>query len=375
MYDVAVIGLGAIGSSAAATLAERGLSVLGLDRFHPPHSMGSSHGGTRVIREAYYRNSLYQPLVEAAFRSWRDLEARTGTHLMTPTGALMIGPPDGRVFAGSLGSARDHHLGYEVMTPAEVSGRFPAFHMAKGTLAVFEPAAGILDIDACLEATLSIASAAGAELRFDEPAEGWSASADGVRVQTARAVYRARRVVLAAGAWTEKLSGDLVLPLEVERTIQFWFEPAETGDPSRLDLGTCPVWVWEYDDREEWYGFPRSGGPVKTGIHLKAGRTTDADTIDRDVAPVEKDDMRDLIRRFLPDAAGECTGADVCMYTSTPDRRFVLDRHPAHPEVVLFAGGSGHAFKFCRVLGELLADLTTDTDPAFDLAPFRATRF
>jgi sarcosine oxidase len=328
-----------------------------------------------MIREAYYQGSLYVPLVQAAYRSWLDLEARSGRQLMTGTGGLMIGPPDGRVFAGCLESAKDHVLDCEVLSPAEVARRFPAFHMAEGTLAVFEPTAGILDVDACLEATLSMAARAGAELRYDEPAESWSVEPDGVRVRTPRGEYRARRLVLTPGAWMGGLSGGLDLPLEVERTIQFWFEPTETGDASRLDFGTCPVWVWEYENRQEWYGFPRSGGPIKAGIHLTAGRTTDPDAVERDVTTVEKNDMRDLIARFLPDAAGECTRAEVCLYTSTPDRRFILDRHPAYPQVALFTGGSGHAFKFCRVLGEILADLATDADPAFDISPFSVTRF
>jgi len=349
--------------------------VLGLDRYHPPHSMGSSHGGTRMIREAYYQGSLYVPLVQAAYRSWRDLEARSGRPLMTSTGGLMIGPPDGRVFAGCLQSAKDQVLDCEVLSPAEVATRFPAFHMTEGTLAVFEPRVGILDVDACLEATLTIAAEAGAELRYDEPVESWSIELGGVYIRTPRGEYRARRLVLAAGAWTGSLAGDLDLPLEVERTTQFWFEPAVGGDASRLDLGTCPVWVWEVENREEWYGFPRSDGPLKAGIHLKAGRTTSPDTVQRDVTTAEKDHMRDLIARFLPDAAGECPRAEVCLYTSTPDRRFILDRHPAHPEVALFTGGSGHAFKFCRVLGEILADLATDADPGFDISAFRATRF
>lgn len=347
--------------------------MLGLDRYRPPHSMGSSHGGSRMIREAYYQGSLYVPLVQAAYQSWRDLEARTGDSLMSPTGGLMIGPPGGRVFAGCLDSAREHRLDYEVLSPSDVRDRFPAFQMAEDTLAVFEPTAGILSLDACLDASLDIARIAGADLRFDEPVEEWSLEAGAARISTSAGEYRARRVVLAAGAWTPTISGGLGLPLEVERTIQFWFEPATRAGAETL-APPCPVWVWEYEDQEEWYGFPMSDGAVKAGIHLKIGRTADAATVDRSVSDPEKDAMRDLMGRFLPDAAGVCTRADVCMYTSTPDRRFVLDRHPEHPEVVVFTGGSGHAFKFARVIGEILADLATDRDPEFDISAFAIAR-
>ena len=327
-----------------------------------------------MIREAYYQGSLYVPLVQAAYESWRDLETRSGRTLLTSTGGLMIGPPEGRVFAGCLDSAREHALDYEVLSPTEVRTRYPAFHMAEGTLAVLEPTAGILDLDACLEASLAIATETGADLRFDEPVDAWTVEGGVVRVSTDAGEYRARRLVLAAGAWTPGLSGGLDLPLEVERTIQFWFEPRGAEAASRLDP-PCPVWVWEYENQEEWYGFPLSSGAVKAGIHLKTGRTTNAETVDRAVSDDEKTTMRELVSRFMPDAGGPCVGADVCMYTSTPDRRFVLDRHPRHPEVALFTGGSGHAFKFARVLGEVLANLATDTAPGYELSAFRASRF
>ena len=348
--------------------------MLGFDRFRPPHSMGSSHGGSRMIREAYYQGSLYVPLVQAAYESWRELERRTGQPLMHPTGGLMIGPPGGRVFAGCLESARDHALPYEVLSPVDVRDRFPAFRMVDGTLAVFEPTAGILDLDACLRTSLEIAQEHGARLRYDEPVESWIAAGSGVRIVTARGEYRARRLILAAGAWTDGVSGGFPLPLEVERTVQFWFEPASSEGAARL-APPSPVWVWEIEDGDEWYGFPLAGGTVKAGIHLQAGRTTTADGVDRVVSEGEKTAMAGLLGRFLPDADGPCVGADVCLYTSTPDRRFVIDRHPRHPEVALFTGGSGHAFKFARVLGEILADLATDRAPRFDLSPFAAGRF
>jgi sarcosine oxidase len=337
--------------------------------------MGSSHGGSRVIRDAYYRGSLYAPLVEAARDSWHELEKRCGDGLLTPTGGLMIGPPGAAVFGDSLGDAGAPDYPYEVLSGADVASRFPAFDVPDGAVAVFEREAAVLDLDACLRASIETARSKGAHLQFEEPVLRWSVDSAGVVITTDREQYRARRLALAPGAWTASLAGGLDLPLEVERTIQFWFDPVSLDVGPKLDAPACPMWVWEYAPDEQWYGFPRSEGRIKAGVHITKGRATNADDVRREVEKEERTAMRSLIARFMPDAAGPCADASVCMYTNTPDRHFVIDRHPAHPEVAVFTGGSGHAFKFSLVLGELLADLATDGDPRFDIGPFSASRF
>lgn len=374
-FDVAVIGLGAIGGATAAALADRGHRVIAFDAYDPPHAMGSSHGGSRVIRSAYYHGSLYAPLVEAAYESWSDLEGRLGRSLMTVTGALMIGRSGASVFGRCLENASDPGFPYEILSPAEVASRFPAFHVPAGSTAVYEESAAVLDLDACLQASLEIARTGGATIRANEPVSGWTADGSGVRIVTDRAEYRARRLALAAGAWTGSLTGRLDLPLEVERTVQFWFEPISGDAARRLERPDCPVWVWEHEDRCQWYGFPLADGAVKAGVHIQSGRSTDPERPGRRVGEDEKSAMRAVIERFMPDAAGLCADAGVCMYTNTPDRHFVLDRHPDFPDVAMFAGGSGHGFKFARVLGEALADLSTDRSPGIDLEPFEISRF
>ena len=371
MYDFAVAGLGAVGSATAAELVRRGHSVVGFDRYRPPHTMGSAHSDTRMIREAWYQGSPYVPLVRDAWTRWKRLERRSRRTLLRTAGALMMGPADGRVFAGNpLASVTRPDTGRVSLSVQEVAGHFPWLRPDPGTITIYEPGAAVLALEACLEATLE--AAAGADLRFDEPVLEWSASASGVRIGTARAEYRARRLAIAAGAWTSGLVPELALPLEVERTVQYWFEPAGAHAPALAD---GPAWVWELDREGTWYVFPPTARGLKAGMHFQAGRGTEVDRVDREVGDSETEALRRLFARYAPGVAGPLVHASVCLYTNTPDENFILDRHPCHPRVVVFAGGSGHAFKFMPVLGALMADLLTDDHPPHDLAPLFLDRF
>ena len=371
VYDVAIVGLGAIGSAAAAALVRRGHSVVGFDRHHPPHAMGSAHSETRMIREAWYRGSPYIPLVRDAHARWGRLEATSGRTLLRKTGALMMGREGGRTFSGGpLAAAARPEAGDLALSPEAVAERFPWLRPGPGTVTVYEPGAAVLALEACLEATLEAAS--GADLHFGETVRGWSASPAGVRVRTERGEYRARRLVLAAGAWTSQLVPELALPLEVERTVQYWFEPAGPHAPR---LGRGPAWVWELERVGTWYGFPPTKRGLKAGMHFQAGRGTDVDRVDREVRAAETGALRRLFARYAPGVAGALAHASVCLYTNTPDEDFILDRHPDHSDIVVFAGGSGHAFKFMPVLGAMLADLLTDEPPRHDASPFSIARF
>ncbi|WP_419937276.1 N-methyl-L-tryptophan oxidase [Candidatus Palauibacter sp.] len=371
MHDFAVIGLGAIGGATAAELIRRGHSVVGFDRYTPPHTMGSAHSDTRMIREAWYRGSPYMPLVRDAYRGWANLERASGRRLLRTAGALMMGPSDGRVFAGSpLRGVAQPDTDYIFLSADEVVDRFPWLRPDPGTVTIYEPRAAILSLEACLEVTLEAAE--GADLRFDEPATAWSTSASGVRIRTARGEYAARRLAIAAGAWTPQLLPRLSLPLEVERTVQYWLEPA--GEHANA-LAEGPAWVWELEREGTWYGFPPTARGLKAGMHFQAGRRTDVEQVDREVGSAETEALRNLFDRYAPGAAGAPTHASVCLYTNTPDENFILDRHPRLSRVAIFAGGSGHAFKFLPVLGGLMADLLTDEPPSRDLSPFSLDRF
>jgi sarcosine oxidase len=369
--EVIVVGLGAMGSAAAWQLARRGRRVLGLDRFSPPHTLGSSHGRSRIIREAYFEHPCYVPLLRRAYECWADLEQASGRRLLRMTGGLMAGPEDGALVAGSRLSALEHGLPHEMLSAAEIRRRFPGFAPPDDFIGLLEPRAGMLVPEDCVQAALELARRHGAELRMDEQVTAWRADGGGVSVETATGRYRADRLILAAGPWMMSLLGSLGRRLEVERQLFHWFEPART--PELFQPDRCPIAVWEYEHGEIFATQPDVGDGVKAGIH-HAGESTDPETVRRQPTAEDEATMRRLVEIYLPAAAGRLREARVCLYTNTPDHHFLIDLHPDHPQVVLASPCSGHGFKFASVVGEILADLATGERSPFDLTPFALSR-
>ena len=234
-----------MGSAAAYHLAKKGVSVLGLDRYAPPHTLGSSHGETRIIREAYFEHPSYVPIIQRAYELWEQLEEESGRDLFLQSGGVMVGHPDSTLVTGAELSARMHHLPYDRLSPAEVTERFPALTPAENTIAIWDSRAGILFPEDCVRSHLDIARANDADLRFDEPLESWEADGEGVRIRTAKGDYSAGRLLLSAGAWIPGLMNGIVLPLEVERQVLVWFEPKDTPRPLRPQpLPYIPLGPW-----------------------------------------------------------------------------------------------------------------------------------
>jgi sarcosine oxidase len=373
-YNAIVVGLGAMGSATLCHLARRGWRVLGLEQFAPGHKQGSSHGDSRIIRETYFEHPLYVPLVRRAHELWRELEDRSGSSLMTITGGIMIGPPDGSVVRGTLRSAEEHELPHEILTPAKVRERFPAFHLAKGLVAVFDPRAGFLDPEACNRAHVKLARDAGADARFSEPALDWIADGGGVRVTTSYGAYTADLLVIAAGAWDGALLPDVVLPLTIERQAVFWLEP--TRDPALYELGHFPIYAYEYRAGSICYGFPRLPRGVKASVMHDGEIVPSPDSAKRTVDETEVSPLRAALKPILP-ALSEAPvrESDVCLFTNTPDHDFIIDFHPSFPQVLISSPCSGHGFKFASAIGEIQADLLTNGKTQFDLSPFSIDRW
>jgi sarcosine oxidase len=356
-YDAIVVGTGGIGSAALCHLARRGLRTLGLDRFPPAHDRGSSHGQTRMIRQAYFEHPDYVPLVLRAYEGWHDLSARRGQKLFHEVGLLEVGSPTGMVVPGVLTSARQHGLEVEQLSPAEIEARFPGFRIDPQQVGVFEPRAGYLAVEACVLAHLQDAVAEGAELHTEELVLGWKAEAGQFVVSTERGVYRAGALVIAAGPWASDMLRSLHLPFEVRRKPQYWYQP----DSNAYDVERkTPGFLFECAEGI-FYGFPRLGPEgLKVAEHTGGRVVADPLNVDRQLDRADQMRVETFLGRHLPGVSDRCTRHSVCMYTLTPDENFVVDRHPEYPRLAFAAGLSGHGFKFAPTLGEALADLAID---------------
>ena len=370
-YDAIIVGLGAMGSANAYHLAARGLRVLGLDRFQPPHNFGSSHGLTRIIREAYFEDPLYVPLVQRAYELWAALEQQSGQQLLLKTGGLMIGPREGVLVSGASRSAEQHRLAHEMLASTVLAQKFPVFKVQDNPIAVWEPRAGILFPERAIQTHLDLAGKQGAELHFNEPVRKWEPLGKCVRIFTDSDSYTGNYLVLSPGAWMNSLLPEPKLPLTVERQVLFWFKPpshAELFQPDRL-----PIFIRQYAPDKFFYGFPDLGDGVKVAFHHQGGRV-DPDTLSQQVETSEIEEMRNVLSEYLPDANGELRSTAVCMYTNTPDEHFVLDYHPEFPQVIIASPCSGHGFKFSPAIGEMIAGMIEGKPSSFDLTLFKLAR-
>ena len=366
VYDTIVAGLGSHGSAAAYHLARRGHSVLGLDRFARGHTLASFGGLSRIIRLSYYEHPSYVPLLRRAWDLWRELERDTGEALLTQTGGLYLGSPDGELARGSLASARAHGLEHEVLDNAELARRYPVFNLDPGWIGVLDAQAGWLAPERCVETHLRQAEQFGATLRFAEPVERWEQDAAGVRVTSGAGTYRARHLVIAAGSWLPRLLPRLAPHLWVERNVLFWFEPRGEHEA----FARLPVYIVQDTDRM-YYGFPYDpeNGLKMAGLHF--GDRVDPDTIDRAPSAADEERVRAWLRRRMPLGNGERRRAQVCMYTNSSDRHFIIEREGP---VTYASACSGHGFKFASAVGEILADLATTGRSSMDIGFLSADR-
>ncbi len=374
-YNAIVLGLGAMGSAAAQHLAMRGKNVLGIEQFTPPHDRGSSHGGTRMIRQAYFESPAYIPLVLRAYELWAQLERDAGAKLLNITGGLILGSAEGQLVSGGIAAAEAHGIRYSVLARDEIHARFPVITPLEGDVAVYEDLAGYLFPEECIRAQLKVAAQNGAELHFDEKVIGWTALPNRVEVATSRGVYQAGHLLITAGPWAnEAMRG--IFPLRVTRQVMTWIQPRGGVEP--FLPAHFPVFLCEAPDGS-WpgYGFPAvdgASGGVKAAIH-GSGIECTAETVDRMIHEI---DCAEIIRKLkprFPALDGEIVKAQTCLYTMTPDEHFIIGAHPQFPSVSLACGFSGHGFKFAPVVGEILAELATTGKTGHPIEIFSPTRF
>ena len=380
-FDAVVVGLGAMGSAATYQLAKRGVKVLGIDRFAPPHAFGSSHGETRVTRLACGEGVEYTPFARRSNEIWRELEQATGDSLLVHNGLLVISGKGERAkthgnadfLQTTIDAAKAHNVPHELLSDADIRRRFPQFNIADGDRGYFEPTGGFLHPEACIKAQLNEARRLGATIKTGETVLSIKPSAAGVTVTTTQATYAAGKIVISAGAWLPKLLPGIADLFTVRRQVLCWFRIDDRQPLERYRSEAFPVFIWQTPRKQTIYGFPWVGTDVpaiKNATEQYDAATT-ADGVERNVSPAEIAEMYDTYTAdFFPGLRNDCIKTAVCMYTCTGDARFIIDRMPGEANVIVASPCSGHGFKHSAAIGESIAKLVT-AGTATELAPFR----
>jgi sarcosine oxidase len=371
-FDVAVIGLGAMGSAALFNLARQGRRVIGIEQFEPGHDKGSSHGESRIIRLSYFEHPSYVPLARRAMEKWRELEQLCGHNILTVTGVLEAGYPGCPIVEGSLEASRLHGLDHEVLDAAEINRRFPAFKVPPHWTGLYQPEGGFLRPELAIQQFVGLAERHGAEVRTGTRVLAIEPLGSGVRVRTEAGEIEAGSVIVAAGAWIGDFAPELKPHLKLTRQVLGWFEPLQ---PAYYAPDRCPVFILESED-DACYGFPDFAGTgVKTASHRKGAYLPSADDLSQDGGAADEAQIRRMLALAMPEANGPLRAMRTCMYTRTPDEDFVIDWSSADPRIILASPCSGHGFKFASVIGEVLADLALGKTPANDISRFKLERF
>jgi sarcosine oxidase len=377
-YDVIIAGVGAMGSATAFELARRGKRVLALERFDIPHNMGSSHGANRIIRLAYAEGPAYVPLLRRALSKWREAEQLGGEQLLYVTGTLDIGPRGGELVEGAIASARKMAIHHEILSPKETMQRFPGYHIADDAISLYQPDGGFVASERSIITYANLAIAHGADVRAREPITSWRTTPEGgVRVDTPRGIYEADSLVLSVGAWLTDYVPALKTHANAERQVMGWFRPKR---PELFQLGRFPCGNISgrlvNGTEGHIYQFPMWGLPgVKFGMTRHVRAFGHANDLSRVATDDDEAHIRAGVETFFPEANGPLLGLRPCLYTTTTDGHFIIDRLPDAPNVIVASPCSGHGFKFASVMGEVLADLATGVAPPYDLSLFRLDRF
>ena len=375
IYDCCVIGAGAMGSATAYHLARSGKSVLLLEQFEIGHENGSSHGNSRIFRLSY-EETVYVALARAAKPMWLELEAQSNQKLFIPTGGLDLGEPGSPVFEDCMEAMRAEGVDYEVLSASQIRSRFPQFQINDSLIGVYQSETAVLNAVECVRAMTNLACKSGAVLK-ERSAVVKLENRNGVaEIATPEETYRARAVVISAGAWANSLLSDLnlQLPFQVRKEQYLFFAARE---PDLFKPGKMPVFL-EYGCGETdiigMYGFPLlEMNAVKVAAHQRGPYVELA----RRTFELEVDgaaDVEQYVRQRFGTALGEVVASKTCLYTNTPDQHFVIDKVPGHANIILSSPCSGHGFKFAIIMGKIAAELAIEGQSSHSLSLFQISR-
>lgn len=367
-FDVAVIGLGAMGSACLHGLAARGAKVIGFEAVYPAHSRGSSHGDSRLIRLGYFENASYVPMLQRAYANWRKLEARLRTEILTITGVLQIGKPESKIVSGTLASCKEYGLAHEVLSRNDMALRFPAFTLQPDDVAVLDPQGGYLRPEDAISGFLKLAGEDGAVMRFGEKIIAIEQDDSGISLISTHGKCRAAKLVVATGPWIAELVPELKAIAQPIRQVVSWYQPL---DGFHTMPGRMPAFIVDEDENGSFFGFPAIGRDgVKVGRHCHFNEPIDPNEID--AAPNEADAalLDDFVARRFAGTLGASVRSTTCRYTMLPSEDFLLDFLPSDQRIIVASPCSGHGFKFTSVIGEMLSDMALDGATDLPTEPF-----
>jgi sarcosine oxidase len=386
-YDAIIIGLGAMGSAAAYQLSKRNAKVLGIDQFSPPHNLGSTHGETRVTRQAIGEGEEYVPLTLRSYEIFREVEAESNADLLTITGGLIMSNPSGNAnlhgnegfIETTVSTAKKFGITHQTLTADEIARKFPQFNLDGNEDGYFESEMGFLRPENCVMAQLELAEKYGAKINRNEKVLEIKHDANSVEVITDKGKYQANKITISAGAWikdfVEKSQKDL---FKVYRQVFYWVDVADNYE--QFKLGNFPIFIWEFGrwENDFVYGFPaidgeKGGFKIATETYLE---TTNPDNVNREVSQAEIDEVFEkYIKNRIVGVSKNCVKTATCLYTVMPKAKFLIDYLPDNKRVIVASPCSGHGFKHSAAIGEILAELVIDERSQFDISAFSFGNF
>ncbi|WP_026210517.1 N-methyl-L-tryptophan oxidase [Flexithrix dorotheae] len=381
-FDIAIIGLGAMGSASLFQGALKKKKVIGFDMFSPPHSYGSTHGGTRITRQTYFEGHEYIPILKHSYDLWRKIEKASGEDILNITGGLMIGDRFNSIVDKCLQSAKLYNLPYQLFNPVDLKNKFPVLNTGSNYFALLDESAGYLNPEKGVKSQLDLAKKLGAEIRFNEKVINWEINDNTglVELFSETKKYFAQKLIITVGPWAVDQMKQYGIEIKPERIVQFWMKPK--NDIKQFNPSNFPIFIWTVEKDLDLYGFPAvdnkmDGVKVAFYPHNKhpIRQYTHPDSIDREVSEEETLVMKEYLKRYIPELNTAPLKTITCMHVNSPDGHPIISKHPNYAQVLYGVGFSGHGFKFSNVVGEILTDLAISGKSKFNMKMFDISRF
>ena len=371
IYDVIIIGLGAMGSAASYYLSKNGVKVLGLDTYEPPHKLGSSHGHTRVIREAYHEGTSYVPIVKRAYELWNELDHEIEDKLILEYGGMYLGD-DGKYLSDAKKSAKKYDIPIKEFSSKEIKEKYNILNPPNNFKGLLENRSGAVFPEKAISNFLSKSINNGSSHNYNEKVIGWGKQSKFYKVETDKNNYFAEKLIFSSGAWIKNLVPSLKLPVKIERQVLFWFDPIK--DKDRFHYSNMPNTGWDLDNGMEFYTQPNiENKGFKVAMHHN-GKFISENDLNRESNADDLSIVKNFLEEYIPLANGKLIDSRVCVYTNTPDLDFIIDFYPNDENIIICSPCSGHGFKFTPAIGEICSELVINNGTNYDLSEFSIKR-